>query len=305
MRDPEVSGEPAPVASDRTCRRPFEAVPEEPEAQVLRGTEEMREREEILIRAKDAAEAASRAKSAFLANMSHEIRTPMNAILGYTQLLQRDALLTAGQRDYLEVIRRSGEHLLHLINDVLEVSKIEAGHRRLRCDDIDLNGLLDDLARMFQLRADAKRLGFEIRRAADIPPRIVGDEGKLRQVLVNLLANAIKFTDAGGITTRVRVRPPADGARARLLVEIEDTGPGIGSDEIVALFQPFTQARVGARVDGGTGLGLALSREFARLMGGTSPSTAGWGRGASSGWISPSRSDTRRPSSAPCPERGA
>jgi two-component system sensor histidine kinase/response regulator len=214
-----------------------------------------------------AAEAASRAKSAFLANMSHEIRTPMNAILGYTQLLHRSPRLSRTQLDYLEVVGRSGEHLLNLINDVLEMSKIEAGYRRLDREDIDLMALLDDLEAMFRLRAAGKRLAFEIHRAADLPPHIVSDEGKLRQVLVNLLSNAVKFTETGGVTARLRVQH-TEATETRLYAEIEDTGPGIGPDEISRLFQPFSQARLGARAHGGTGLGLALSREFARLLGG-------------------------------------
>jgi signal transduction histidine kinase/DNA-binding NarL/FixJ family response regulator len=223
-----------------------------------------------------AAEAASRAKSTFLANMSHEIRTPMNAILGYTQLLLRSPRLSRTQLDYLEVVGRSGEHLLNLINDVLEMSKIEAGHRRLDREDIDLMALLDDLEPMFRLRAAGKRLAFEIHRAADLPRHIVSDEGKLRQMLVNLLGNAVKFTETGGVTARLRVQsaeavtsPPTHPAAAtRLVAEVEDTGPGIGPDEIAQLFQPFSQAKLGARAHGGTGLGLALSREFARLLGG-------------------------------------
>ncbi len=234
-----------------------------PEASVAALQREVAE----LARARDAAEAASRAKSVFLANMSHEIRTPMNAILGYTQLLQRDPRLSRSQQDYLDVILRSGEHLLDLINDVLEMSKIEAGHRRLARDEIDLKALLADLEQMFRLRADAKGLAFAIRREPEGPRYLVADAGKLRQVLVNLLGNAVKFTEVGGVTARLSVRGSGE-AGLRLVAEIEDSGPGIGVDEIAGLFQPFTQARLGVQAHGGTGLGLALSRELSRLMGG-------------------------------------
>jgi signal transduction histidine kinase/DNA-binding NarL/FixJ family response regulator len=226
---------------------------------------------EILLRsqqiqvAREAAEAANRAKSAFLANMSHEIRTPMNAILGYTQLLQRDRALSKKQRESLEIIAKSGDHLLDLINDVLEMSKIEAGHRKLNLSSVDLQPLLGDLEDMFRLRSEGKHLSFEINRAPEVPRYLVADHSKLRQVLVNLLGNATKFTQRGGVVMRLRVLPEAG---PRLSIEIADTGPGISKAELGDLFQPFSQARVGVESLGGTGLGLALSREFARLMGG-------------------------------------
>jgi PAS domain S-box-containing protein len=221
--------------------------------------------EEALREAKLAADAANRAKSTFLANMSHEIRTPLNAVLGYTQLLQRDPSVGAAQQRHLEVILRSGDHLLALINDVLEMSKIEAGFRVLDLGTVDLGSLLGDLERMFRLRADAKGLSLAIDRAPSLPPYVVGDEGRLRQVLVNLLGNAVKFTRGGGVSVRAR----AGGADApRLVVEVEDTGPGIDAEALGGLFRPFVQARAGIHAQGGTGLGLAISREYARMMGG-------------------------------------
>jgi PAS domain S-box-containing protein len=236
---------------------------------------------EALRLARDAADTANRAKSAFLANMSHEIRTPMNAILGYTQLLQRDPRLEGKQLEHLASLSRGGEHLLQLINDVLEMSKIEAGHREVARGNVDLHALVDDLERMFRLRADGAGLSFEIVRDVEAPRYLMGDEGKLRQVLVNLLGNAMKFTQRGGVAMRLlvqRVRR-GQGGEERLVAEIRDTGPGITAEELGRLFQPFAQAQVGLDARGGTGLGLALSREFARLMGGdiTVESTPGAG----------------------------
>jgi signal transduction histidine kinase/DNA-binding NarL/FixJ family response regulator len=219
-----------------------------------------------LVAAKEAAEAANRAKSAFLANMSHEIRTPMNAILGYTQLLERTARLTADERRCLDIIDRSGVHLLALINDVLELSKIEAGFRQLREARLDLPALFDDVARMFQLGATARGLTLAVEHAPSGPRHVIADECKLRQVAVNLVSNAVKFTRSGGVLVRWVVREASTGPE--LEVEVADTGPGIDEHDLDRLFVPFEQGKVGACTRGGTGLGLALSRELVRLMGG-------------------------------------
>ena len=210
---------------------------------------------------------ANRSKSVFLANMSHEIRTPMNAILGFSQLMQRDQGLTPQQCQYLGTINRSGEHLLALINDILEMSKIEAGRTTLNPSTFDLLVLLKDLEMMFRVRTDEKKLSFSVDMIGDVPQYIVTDINKLRQVFINVIGNAVKFTEQGGIGLRVL----ADNAHATgpfLKVEIEDTGPGISSDDQDKLFRHFEQTKTGQQAGTGTGLGLAISREFVRLMGG-------------------------------------
>jgi len=214
---------------------------------------------------------ANQSKSAFLANMSHEIRTPLNAILGFSQLLQRDSDLTPHQGQYLETINRSGEHLLALINDILEMSKIEAGRITLNPTTLDLHALLADLEMMFRVRTDAKGLRLLVERSPAMPRQVVADEGKLRQVLINLIGNAVKFTEQGGITVRVTSgETGTEGAVSslRLAMEVEDTGMGIAPNEVGKIFDPFEQSSRGVHVQGGTGLGLAISREFVRLMGG-------------------------------------
>ena len=222
---------------------------------------------------------ANRAKSVFLANMSHEIRTPMNAILGFSQLMLRDRDLTPQQCQYLGTINRSGEHLLALINDILEMSKIEAGRTTLNPSTFDLPILLKDLEMMFRVRTNEKKLSFSVETIGDVPQYIVTDVNKLRQVFINVLGNAVKFTDQGGIG--VRVRADRDGGTEPFLrVEIEDTGPGISPDDQVRLFRQFEQTKTGQQAGTGTGLGLAISREFVRLMGGDITVSSQVGKGS-------------------------
>ena len=217
---------------------------------------------------------AAKTKSMFLANMSHEIRTPLNAILGYSQILERDSALTTDQRKSLNTIGRSGEHLLALINDVLEMSKIEAQQVVLSLETFDLPSLLLDIEMMFEVRAKAKGLLLSYEKIGEIPQYIFGDESKIRQVLINLLGNAIKFTEEGGIILRALVGEPElstadnDHDTVQFIFEVEDTGIGIPESDFYKIFEAFEQSLNGERSGEGTGLGLSISREYARIMGG-------------------------------------
>lgn len=206
---------------------------------------------------------ANRAKSVFLANISHELRTPLNAILGFPQIMAADRSLSAEHLDTLAIIMRSGEHLLGLINDVLSISKIEAGKTTLTEHTFDLKKLLQALEEMIGVRAQSKGLQCLFDVSDDVPRYVVGDEGKLRQVILNLLGNAVKFTDEGGIALR------ATWDAGHVFFEIEDTGHGIAQNEIGNLFEPFVQTESGRKSTDGTGLGLAISKNFIRLMGGS------------------------------------
>ncbi|MBD3307481.1 response regulator, partial [candidate division KSB3 bacterium] len=237
------------------------------EQQVTARTEQLSRSNAQLIEAKDQADAANQAKSRFLANMSHELRTPLNAILGFAQLLRRSAHLDPGQQEFLDIISRSGDHLLSLINQVLDLSKIEAGRMTLTPTDCHIGRLLDDIEDMFRLKAVDKQVQLICERDPDLPLTLHLDEVKLRQVLINLLSNAVKFTTHGGIILRVSsVKQPTNQVRLRF--EVEDTGPGIAPEELEKLFEPFEQTATGRQAQEGTGLGVPLSRKFVQLMDG-------------------------------------
>jgi signal transduction histidine kinase/CheY-like chemotaxis protein len=223
-----------------------------------------------LKQAKETADAANLAKSQFLSNMSHELRTPLNIILGFTQLMLSNRSLESQQQDYLDTINRSGEDLLTLINDVLEMSKIEAGRVTLNETSFDLYSLLDRLQQMFYLKARFKGLQLVFERSPTVPQYICTDQTKLRQVLVNLIGNAIKFTKAGQITLRVKPANQESSAGFLLLeFNVVDTGCGIAATDLDRLFEPFVQTDAGQKAQEGTGLGLPISQRFVQLMGGT------------------------------------
>lgn len=238
--------------------------------------------ENVIQVARDSADAANRAKSEFLANISHELRTPLNSILGFTQLILSEATIDAKSRDYLDIVYRSGEHLLTLINDVLEMSKIEAGKIALVSNPFDLQALLHNVKKLFVLKAAAKDIAIKFICDPAVPQYVETDESKLRQVLINLLSNAVKFTHSGQVTLAVKMADFADDTAATseavtivsqsqpivISFAVTDTGIGIAPNEVDLLFAAFTQTRAGHQAHEGTGLGLSISQRFVQLMGG-------------------------------------
>jgi CheY-like chemotaxis protein/nitrogen-specific signal transduction histidine kinase len=217
--------------------------------------------------ARVAAEAANRAKSSFLASMSHELRTPLNGILGYAQLLQLDADLPDNKRRGLATIEASGHHLLALINDILDLARIEAGRLDLAADNVDLRRMLELVADTVRPMAQRKALRFEVEVGPGLPQAVQADERRLSQVLINVLGNAVKFTDRGAVTLRASHRPE-DGGRARLTFEVKDTGVGMSAEELQRIFRAFEQGGAAARRADGSGLGLAITEALVRQMGG-------------------------------------
>ena len=249
--------------------------------------QKVQERTADLEVAKQKAEVANEAKSSFLANMSHELRSPLNAILGFSQLMTRSKNLSPEHQENVSIITRSGEHLLTLINQVLDLSKIEAGRTTLNEKNFDLYRLLNDVQDMLDLKANDKGLQLICDRSPDVPRYICADEVKLRQILINLLNNSIKFTSTGGVSVRVGMAGNDTELRdtehqdnpLSLCFEVEDTGAGIAADELDSLFEAFVQTKTGKESQEGTGLGLPISRKFVQLMGGemTVISTVGHG----------------------------
>jgi signal transduction histidine kinase/CheY-like chemotaxis protein/HAMP domain-containing protein len=247
--------------------------------------ERVKQRTAEFQQAKESAEAASRAKSLFLANMSHELRTPLNAILGFSQIMHKEKDITTSQRENLDIIIRSGEHLLALINDVLEISKIEAGRIVLETENFDLDKLIREVTDMMRNRAEEKNLCLTLDQFSDFPRYISADAAKLRQILVNLLGNAIKFTEHGSVTLHVGVvrEPPVDwvhhDAPLRITFKISDTGIGIADADLERIFNPFEQV-IQHDPSKGTGLGLAITRQYIELMGGEITVTSEPGKGS-------------------------
>ncbi|NUQ80672.1 MAG: PAS domain S-box protein [Bacteroidetes bacterium] len=231
-------------------------------ASAIRDISQRKEADSQLHQAMDEAKSANRAKSEFLANMSHELRTPLNAILGYSQILQKDRNLNSQQRDGIDIIRKSGEHLLTLINDILDLSKIESGYMELHEFDFDFGEFLEAVADVARIRCREKGISFLFEKLSDLPKAVHSDEKKLRQVLFNLLSNAVKFTDEGGVAFKVGYH------EGKIRFQVEDTGVGIPADRMGELFLPFHQVGDKVRHVEGTGLGLAISQRLSVMLGG-------------------------------------
>ena len=268
-----------PLLDGRTLRRIYGPIQEDDTTfaylYVFEDITERKQAVQKLAEATQAAEAANRAKSEFLANMSHELRSPLNAILGFTHIL-RDTHPRPEQKENLEIIYRSGEHLLALINDVLDISKIEAGRAVLNEEAFDLHSLLNELQQMFQETAKEKGLVLQVAQpdspeeslASELPRMIRSDRLKLRQILINLLSNAVKFTMHGSVTLSAKCQSIQNSPKRGFTFKITDTGPGISLTDRSRLFEAFVQTESGLTAHQGTGLGLAISSEYAHLLGG-------------------------------------
>jgi signal transduction histidine kinase/DNA-binding NarL/FixJ family response regulator len=245
------------------------------EEEVAERTHALQEKNRQLEQAKDTAETArqlaekaNRAKSVFLANMSHELRTPLNAVLGFSQLMKNAPDATLEQRKNLDIITHSGEHLLNLINNVLDISKIESGHVELEVSQLDLHQMLQELKSLMHMRAAEKGLDFTLEQSHELPRNISVDGGKLRQILINLIGNAIKFTVSGGVSLKAMPVKQEANEPARIRFEVKDTGPGISAEDTDRIFSPFVQLGDRPVAEKGTGLGLAICKQHIDLMNG-------------------------------------
>ena len=264
--------------TNRNIVKVLEGFTQELETKVEQRTAQLEESIQNTEAALAQAQNANKAKSRFLANMSHELRTPLNAILGFTQLMCRDSSIAQEHQENIQIINRSGEHLLKLINDILEMSKIEVGQITLNENKFDFYTMLKSIEEMLRMKAEAKKLNLTFAIAKNVPQYIFTDEGKLRQILINLLGNALKFTEKGGITLTVELtdRDLINSDHIDFLFSdtyalnfaIKDTGPGIATEEMDRLFSPFEQTQTGRVSSEGTGLGLSICQKFVELMGG-------------------------------------
>ena len=261
------------VASDISDRKKFE---EELRCHRDNLQQMVEEQTQNISLAMEQAKSANKAKSAFLANMSHELRTPLNAILGFSDLLRRDKSISEAQKETLTTIHKSGDHLLSLINDVLDISKIESGNVKLQVVPFDLSNMLIEVTDMLRIRANDKGLQLLVDKPAEFPRYIHGDEAKLRQILINLISNAIKATERGGIALRLGLK---HNHIEHLIFEVEDTGIGIAPKDQIRIFEPFVQLESSGKRQG-TGLGLAITRQYADMMGGNLTLTSTEGQGS-------------------------